>query len=57
MLIDLPLNKMSNLHPTDAGIIAAIKMRYKKRQLEQIFDSVDQDVANIYHTAQFTIMI
>lgn len=44
----LPPNTTSRLQPLDAGIIAALKMRYRKKQMEYAVDQLDVGATDIY---------
>lgn len=52
----LPPNTTSKLQPLDAGIIAAMKKRYRKRQMEHAVDLLDVGVLNIYKNDILTAM-
>lgn len=52
----LPPNTTSKLQPMDAGIIAAVNMRYRRRQLERALDFIDLGEVNIYNIDQLTAM-
>lgn len=51
-------NTTSKLQPLDAGIIAAVKTRYRKSQLERVLDMIDigDTSDNIYKVDQLTAM-
>lgn len=55
-VIFLPPNTTSRIHPMEAGIIAAVKMRYRRRQLERAMDFIDMREENIYSIDQLTSM-
>lgn len=55
-VVFLPPNTTSKLQPLDAGIIAALKTRYRKWQYERALDCVDASVENIYHVDQLSAM-
>lgn len=52
----LPPNTTSKLQPLDAGIIAAMKTRYRVLQMERALDLVDENVRNIYKVDILTAM-
>lgn len=55
-VIFLPPNTTSKLQPMDAGIIAAMKLRYRKLQMERAVDLLDVNVKDIYKVDQLTAM-
>lgn len=55
-VVFLPPNTTSKLQPLDAGIIAALKVRYRKWQYERALDYMDAKVENIYKVDQLTSM-
>ena len=52
----LPPNITSRFQPLDAGIIAAVKMGYKKRHLERALNLADMDAKDIYKIDIMTAM-
>ncbi|POM70175.1 LOW QUALITY PROTEIN: Hypothetical protein PHPALM_13429 [Phytophthora palmivora] len=53
----LPPNTTSKLQPLDAGIIAALKMRYRHRQLQAALDKEEEGIQrDIYAVDQLTAM-
>ena len=50
----LPTNTMSRLQPLDAGIIAALKARFREKQYDHEIDCIDAGAAEIYKTDQLT---
>lgn len=52
----LPPRTISRLYTLDAGIIAAMKVRYRKFQLERALDMTDQKVSDIYKLDQLEAM-
>ena len=47
-VVFLPPNTTSKVQPMDAGIIACMKVRYTRLQMERALDLVDENVKNIY---------
>lgn len=47
-VIFLPPNSTSKVQPMDAGIIAAMKVKYRRYQMERALDLAEEDVLNIY---------
>lgn len=52
----LPPNTTSKLQPLDAGIIAAMKVRYRRRQMEHAVDMLDEGVLDVYKIDILTAM-
>lgn len=52
----LPPNSTSRLQPLDAGIIAALKVRYRSQQYEHALDRMDVNLKDIYKVDQLTAM-
>lgn len=52
----LPPNTTSKLQPLDAGIIAAMKVRYRRRQMERAVDLLDVGDMDIYKNDILTAM-
>lgn len=52
----LPPNTTSKIQPMDAGIIAAVKVKYRNVQYSHALDRADADVGKIYKVDQLTAM-
>ena len=52
----LPPNKTSRVQPLDAGIIAWVKAKYKRRLLFRVFDNIDMGKKSIYNVDILTAM-
>lgn len=52
----LPPNTTSHLQPLDAGIIAALKSKFRRRILFRVFDNIDSGKKSIYNVDQLTAM-
>lgn len=52
----LPPNTTSKLQPLDAGIIAAMKVRYRRRQMERAVDLLDVGDMDIYKIYKINIL-
>lgn len=52
----LPPNTTCKLQPLDAGIIAAVKMRYRFFHMDRALDLIDEDVRRIYRVHILTAM-
>lgn len=44
----LPSNLMSIMHPMNGGIISALKVRYRKFEVEHALDNIDMNANDIY---------
>lgn len=55
-IIFLPPNCTSKVQPCDAGIIAALKLRYKSMHMERALENSDVNVKNIYKVDVLTAM-
>lgn len=55
-VVFLPPNCTSKIQPMDAGIIAALKLRYKRMHMERALDNLDAEVKNIYKVDVLTAM-
>lgn len=52
----LPPNTTSKIQPMDAGIIAAVKVRYRKMHMERALDAIDESIKDIYKIDQLSAM-
>ena len=52
----LPPNKTSKVKPLDAGIIAWVKNKYRRRLLMRVFDNIDMGRKSIYNVDVLTAM-
>ena len=52
----LPPNTTSRLQPLDLGIIAAMKVKYRRCQMEYAVDLLDEDVRDVYKVDILTAM-
>lgn len=52
----LPPNTTSRVQPLDAGIIAWVKAKYKRRLLFRVFDNIDMGKKSIYNVDILTAM-
>lgn len=52
----LPPNTTSKVQPLDAGIIAWVKNRYRRRLLMRVFDNIDMGRKSIYNVDVLTAM-
>ena len=53
----LPLNTTSKIQPCDAGIIAAMKVRYRMFQMERAIDLTETNMKQIYHVDILSAML
>lgn len=51
-----PPNMTSKLQPLDSEIVAAMKVRYTRRQMEHAVDLLNADVINFYGNGLLTAM-
>lgn len=52
----LPSNTTSKVQPKDAGVMPAMKLRYRRRKIERDFDLDDECVRNVYKVEVLTAM-
>ena len=52
----LPPNTTSNIQPMDSRIIAALKKRYRHKQMERAVDLADENIKDIYNVDILTTM-
>lgn len=55
-VVFLPPNCTSKIQPMDAGIIAALKLRYKRMQMDYALDRIDLDAKDVYKVDLLTAM-
>lgn len=55
-VVFLPPNTTSQIQPRDAGIIAAMKVQYRKIQMERALDLIDCNVKDVYKVDKLTGM-
>lgn len=55
-VVFLPPKTTSKLQPLDAGIIAALKIRYRQLQYDHAIDRIDAGIDNVYKVDQLTVM-
>lgn len=53
----LPPNTTSKIQPCDAGIIASLKVRYRRYQMERAIDLVDEGISDIYRVDVLSAML
>lgn len=52
----LPPNATSHIQPLDAGIIATLKAKYRRRVMFRIFDNIDVGAKSVYNVDVLTAM-
>lgn len=52
----LPPSTTSKIQPMDAGIVAAVKLRFRKMHMERALDAIDESIKDIYKIDQLTAM-
>eukprot|EP00171_Calliarthron_tuberculosum_P003120 IDg3120t1 len=55
-IIFLPPNTTSKVQPMDAGVIACVKMRYRRFQISRALDSEDRNTGDVYKVNQLLAM-
>ena len=55
-IVYLPPDCTSRVQPMDAGVIAALKLRYKKLHMDRALDNLEADVKKIYKVDVLTAM-